>query len=132
MQGAKRKWRVNEEEVLSLRRFLHRGGISVSGLAELLQTLRAHPLTDAGSLHYLRDANAIMFNMVRRSIVLPRVGGGTVEWPVADPNKLLALAVSRSPLLKRLYTEAMQRFPCSERCPCRLAIGFDEFEPGCV
>lgn len=109
---------------------LHRGGISISGLTDLLATLRANPVGDSTSIHYLREANAVEFDQLRRVVALPRVGGGTVDWEFADPNKLLARAVERSPMLSKLYADALKQHPSSPQQPWRLIVGFDEFMPG--
>ncbi len=133
MPPAKRRKGVHEDDVKNLRKLLHCGGVTMTGLAELLGSLRSNPVGDVtGTVWYLREANRAEFNVLRRTIVLPRAGGGTVNWELADPNKLLARAIDISPSLSSLYAAALQTFPCRQERPWRLVIGFDEFMPGWV
>ena len=67
---------------------------------------------------------------VRHAIRLPLGSGGTWDWEIADPAKLLQLALDRSPFLQELYAAAVGEQRPSATSPWSLAIGFDEFVPG--
>jgi hypothetical protein len=128
MADRKRR-RVTAEDTSVLRRLLHTGGITVNGLSSLLDSVRGTDLPHTG-LHHLRDANAECFLEVRHTIRLPLVAGGTWEWEIADPNKLLQFAIDHSPYLRGLFAAAVRQRMPTATCPWHLVIGFDEFMPG--
>jgi hypothetical protein len=67
---------------------------------------------------------------VRCVETMPLTTGGTFEWEFADPGKLLANMVDRSPALNLLFAEAASKHPPSIERPWSLVVGFDEFTPG--
>lgn len=127
MADRKRR-RLASDAHKNLHKVLRKGGISLNGLADVLQTLRGTSTEDS-TMHDLRLANSADFMTVRRVISLPLVGGGTWDWELADPCKLLQLALTRSPWLQEIFSQA--RKPTSSQ-PWRIVIGFDEFMPGCI
>jgi hypothetical protein len=126
---AERKRRRCGDDLSGIRKLLHKGGITITGLKELLDKVRETDL-EHSSMHLLREANAEQFLSVRRIIRLPLTAGGTWDWELADPNRLLQLAVNASPTLQHLFAAAVRRSPPSCRKPWHLVIGFDEFMPG--
>lgn len=124
---ADRKRRRTAEAVKSIRKVLHKGGISLTGLADVVKSLRGQN-TDDCTMRAIQAANSQDFTAVRRIIRLPLVNGGTLDWELADPCKLLQLALARSPWLQEIFSQA--RRPTSDQ-PWRIVIGFDEFMPGC-
>ena len=128
MADRKRR-RATAEDMSALRRVLHTGGITINGLSSLLESVRGSDLQCTG-VHNLRDANAELSLAVRHTIQLPLIAGGTWEWELADPNKLLQVAIDRSPFLQGLFAAAVRRSRPTAACPWRLVIGFDEFTPG--
>lgn len=101
----------------------------MTGLNSLLASLRGQDLESA-SMHYLRDANEEDFLRVRHVLKLPLIGGGTWDWEIADPHKLLQLTLDRSPLVRGLFEAALRRGAPTATSPWRLVVGFDEFMPG--
>jgi hypothetical protein len=67
---------------------------------------------------------------VRCVETMPLTVGGSFEWEFADPGKLLANMVARSPALNNLFAETASRHPPSPDRPWSLVVGFDEFTPG--
>ncbi len=124
---ADRKRRRTSDALKNLHKVLHKGGISLNGLADVLRTLRGMN-TDDCTMHEIRLANSEDFVAVRRVIKLPLVNGGTWDWELADPCRLLQMALSRSPWLQDIFAQA--RKPTSAQ-PWRIVVGFDEFMPGC-
>jgi len=110
----------------SLRSVLHTGGISLKGLAEVLDKLRGIDAADC-TMHSVRLANEEDFSSVKQVITLTLIDGGTWDWELANPSLLLQLAVTKSPWLQAVFAQA--RKPTLSE-PWRIVIGFDEFTPG--
>lgn len=72
----------------------------MGGLADLLRSLRGVDIDDVG-IHSLREANMMEFREVQRIIHLPLKGGGVFDWELADPNKLLQVALEKSHFFRR-------------------------------
>jgi hypothetical protein len=123
---ADRKRRRTSDAVKNLHKVLHKGGISLNGLADVLRSLRGMN-TDDCTMHEIRAANSKDFSAVRRVIKLPLVNGGTWDWELADPCKLLQMALARSPWLQDIFAHARRRTSAQ---PWRIVIGYDEFMPG--
>ncbi len=128
MADRKRR-RVTDDELAIIRRVLHTGGITASGLHELLEALRGTDLQNAG-VHSIRLANTEDFLNVRLACQLPLRDGGSWCWELADPIKLLQVAIARSAFLRGLFSAAVRRSRPSPSTPWRLVVGFDEFMPG--
>jgi len=123
--SARKRQRTGE----NLHRLLHSGGISVSGLADLLKTIGDNPVSVRSTWH-LRQANLDTYNSIRRVATLPLKSGGNWEWEYLDPNKLLCVALGASTQLTDLFASAMARTPPTLAKPWELVIGFDAFVPG--
>ena len=130
MDGNKRR-RISPDQVNAIRRVLHTGGITMTGLADLLRRLRNEGLPDA-TMHGLRESNFDDFRRISLVFQMPLSKGGSWAWNLIDPVKLLQCAVDRSPMLQGLFSAAIRRSRPTLACPWRLVIGFDEFVPGIV
>jgi hypothetical protein len=128
MPPGKRR-RISVSDCESLQRILHSGGISQSGLASLLKTLRQNPV-ECDTVHAIRRANMADFIAISRATRLPLTSGREWAWEYLDPNKLLSLALDRSVELNRLFASAMESKPPTMGSPWKLVIGFDAFIPG--
>ena len=113
-----------------LQRLLHKGGISMTGLADLVTSLREEDVSREHLRKKMADANRSKFEEIRHSVELPLTEGGTCMWHFLDPAKLLATLIEESPASQRLYTQAWQRSPPSPQNPWSLVVAYDEFIPG--
>ena len=121
-----------DEETSQLHALLHRGGVSMKGLADLLTTLRGG---DGGCSAerwraILKRANTSDYPGHRCIVDVPLTKGGNLQWEYMDPCKLVATMVRVSPGLQSVYTNAWLRTPSSPARPWSLVVGFDEFTPG--
>jgi hypothetical protein len=138
MPLAKRPRTRNDPAGNALLQLLHRGGISSSGLAALLRSLKdslGEADVDLGDLAASRSSlqrvaeSAIEAFFVQEQIPL-KTGGDSFCWEYLDPAKLITDAVASSPVLKSLFATAVARHPPSHARPWSVIVGFDEFVPG--
>ena len=103
------------------------GGIPITGLAEIVQSLG-----DVGSTTKkdLTEINRLRFNNMKHTFQLVSTDGEPLEWSILDPAKLLSCFLEESETFPRLYAAGWARKPPSVDDPWRLAIAFDEFVPG--
>lgn len=113
-----------------LQQLLHKGGISMNGLADLVAALREDDLSREHVRKKMADANRSKFEEIRHSVELPLAEGGSWVWHFLDPAKLLASLIAESASLQRLYTQAWRRSPPSPENPWSLVVAYDEFVPG--
>ena len=112
-------------------RLLHQGGVSISGSQRILRELGQSEV-DVRDLS-TRQASVInhsTFDQLSHVEEVPTVDGGTWQWELVDPSRLLSRLVSESPPLAELYAAACSSSPPSQASPWRLIVGFDEFTPG--
>lgn len=115
----------------TVRRLLHVGGVSTSGLAKILSELRScEPLEEPVSRYTLRTANEAAFLELRCIVDLPLKTGGTIVWEFVDPTALLQRAVDTCPKLQALFAKAVHDRRPTMSQPWKIIIGFDEFTPG--
>ena len=103
------------------------------GLAKMLKTVREVEADLPANVTEteIKRVNHERFDLVRHELAMPLVNGGNWNWPLAEPNKLLALMVSESRALQDLFAAALSRSGVpSQESPWTLAIGYDEFCPG--
>jgi len=160
MSQRNKRARLTDEASDTLKSFCRLGRITNAGLQELLSKLRNNPeLLGASRLDISHEFQA-RFNAVRTTITVELVGGGTWDWPIADPGLLLQKVqtsnickhertrldnsfrayvlcllsvwevINECPKLCRLYLEALTTNPCSRDRPWHTLVGFDEFTPG--
>ncbi|CAK0807776.1 unnamed protein product, partial [Prorocentrum cordatum] len=68
---------------------------------------------------------------VRRELDAPPASGGSWNWPLAEPNRLLSMIASESRALQEWLAAALRRRGApSQGRPWTLVIGHDEFIPG--
>ena len=131
---APKKRRLAEFEAASsaLQSFLHRGGVSINGLATILKDVkRLLPhLPDHVSRKLLQDVNHSRFLTACQKTPMPLAAGGSWDWEFADPNKLLSLMLRESKTLQDLFGHAITRHWPSPENPWSLIIGYDEYSPG--
>jgi hypothetical protein len=113
----------------SLEQVLHVGGVSTSGLADLLSKARSLDLERA-SRWALREADDVAFSQVRAVVEVPLTDGGSFLWEFADPISLLELAVVNNRRVSALFAEGLRRRPPTVDNPWRLVIAHDAFIPG--
>jgi len=109
---------------------LHQGGVSMTGLASLMATLRgADPSCNQWDRHVLGEANQEMFHRIKceDAVLLSGVPG---SWLYVDPGKLLTILLCESATLQGLYDEAWARSPATPQAPWSLVVAYDEFVPG--
>ena len=111
-----------------VRDLLHLGKVSMNGLASILARLAAP--SDAVSAKSLQRVNLELFNTVKKDLLVPRVGGGTISWEFLDLSKVLPAMLRVSEGLSTIYRHAMSKFPPSASRKWSLVIAFDEFAPG--
>lgn len=116
--------------VASLRDLLHTGGISITGLSDLLAKLSNDQHSTGTVRDNLQRAHKENFSAVRKELRVPLEAGGEFAWEVLDVPKALNYFIELSPGLRQLYASAMQRCPVSASRPWRVCIAFDEFSPG--
>ena len=116
-----------------MRELLHRGHVTQEGLAKPLKTFREveADLPAKITRSEVNRANHERFERVRHELDIPPVSGGIWKWPLAEPNRLLAMMESESRALQELFAAALQRCgdPSQER-PWSRVLGHDEFSPG--
>lgn len=120
---------AKRRRVQRLQSLLHTGGISEKGLRHLLKKAGEEPLPSA-SRYELQRANAAIFQEVKHVEEMPLVDGGSWQWELAHPCKVLQWAVDNHPALNDLYADAIARYPCSPEQPWHIVLGFDEYIPG--
>ena len=116
----------------ALQKLLHIGKITQEGLVELIQAFRdlGDDLPDNVNRWSMADANHARFKSVAHVEKMQLEEGGSWDWEMAEPNKLLTLMVSESSVLQGLFAEAVRRRAPSISNPWTLVIGYDEFSPG--
>ena len=130
MSRPPKRQRFDEDASNSLKGFCRLGKITNAGLQDLLGRLRRNPeLLNATRLDLSSEFYA-RFEAVRTEIPLDLIDGSIWTWTIADPGLLLQKVVTECPNLRRLYLDALIRFPCTRERPWKLVVGFDEFTPG--
>jgi hypothetical protein len=110
---------------------LHKGGVSMAGLASLIATLRgADPSCNQWDRHVLGEANQQLFHSIKCADAVRMLSGVPWSWLYVDPGKLLTLLMSESAALQGLYDEAWARSPATPQAPWSLVVAYDEFVPG--
>jgi hypothetical protein len=113
-----------------LRNVLHVGGVSISGLAQILSRIAAAPEIAEETAYSLQSAILDLFSRLRKVSKLPLRGGGELEWEVLDFSKTLPALLRESAELRNLYAAAVARSRPSAAQPWSAAVAFDEFCPG--
>ena len=111
--------------VAVLQSLIHVGGISKQGLRKVLKTLGKDRLC-LESVD-LDVANAVFFESVKHVEELPMNNGDVFRWEMCHPCRLIAVMVSESPKLDKLFTEVANKRRDSA---WSLIITFDEYTPG--
>ncbi len=116
----------HREDVGLLHSILHVGGISVTGLATLLEKA-----ADVGtaSRNELRHASAELYNRYCKTLKVP-CDGGHFDWEILDLASVLPALLDKSPGLRSIYAAAISRCPPSRANPWSMIVTFDEFCPG--
>jgi hypothetical protein len=110
---------------------LHKGGVSMTGLASLMATLRgADPSCIAWDRAVLGEVNQELFHRIKCSDAVRLLSGVPWSWLYVDPGKLLTVLLSESAALQGLYDEAWARSPATIQAPWSLVVAYDEFVPG--
>ena len=107
---------------------LHTKGVSLRALRHITNKLAQEG--EEISRDKLCDLARERFLQVRRTITLPLDGGGEHLWAVADFMLLVAMTVRASADMQELFSNALQRSPCSPEAPWRLLVAWDEYTPG--
>ena len=128
----RKRLRVDRAELL--RRIANSGGVSASGLADIIAELHGKPelLSD---LHRARQSVGQVlldqFDRVKQVVTLPRSGDcGEFHWEFIDPALLLSEVVRSNALVSAAYGEAVRQSRPSPDNPWDFVVGFDEFSPG--
>jgi hypothetical protein len=109
---------------------LHQGGVSMTGLASLMATLRgADPSCNQWDRHVLGEANQETFHRIKCEDAV-MLSGVPWSWWYVDPGKLLSVLLGESAALQGLYDEAWARSPATPQAPWSLVVAYDEFVPG--
>jgi hypothetical protein len=109
---------------------LHKGGVSMAGLAGVIATLRgADPSCNQWDRHVLGEANQELFHRIKCADAV-QMSGVPWSWLYVDPGKLLTVLLSESAALQCLYDEAWARSPATPQAPWSLVVAYDEFVPG--
>ena len=111
---------------LALQDLLHVGGVSISGLANLLS--RVGP--DKSCSTSLRDVNLDRFRALHTVLHVPLHSGELFAWEIVDLSKALPAYLAHSAGLRQLYAEAAARSPPTLARPWSAVVAFDEFVPG--
>ena len=129
--GAMSKRRRTGFDELRWQSVLHKGGISIAGLADTMATLQLDEASAAETLRkQILKANHAKLHDLKCCVELPLASGGSWRWDFLDPCKLLAALVESSPALQALYAQAWERYPSGPQSPWSLVVGYDEFQPG--
>jgi len=78
----------------------------------------------------LRIARQEAFDTIKHVVTVEFTTGGTFDWVLADPAKLLQAVVTKLPAIATIYEQALSVTPGTELKPWSIVIGFDEFSPG--
>ena len=119
---------AQKEKREKLMEIVHTKGVSLTALRHIVNKLAQEG--EHISRHKLEGLARERFLQVRRAITLPLDGGGEHVWHVADFMLLVASTVRSSPVMEELFSNALQRSPCSPSSPWRLLVTWDEFTPG--
>lgn len=111
----------------SLQDLLHRGRVSISGLAEILARAANVGVV---SENQLRAENLETFQRLRKQLKVPLASGESLDFEVMDICKALPEFLARSHALQRVYNDAIARKPPSRDSPWSVVVAFDEFCPG--
>ena len=110
---------------------LHQGGVSMTGLASLMATLRgADPSCNQWDRHVLGEANQETFHRIKCEDAVRMCSGVPWSWWYVDPGKLLTVLLGESAALQGLYDDAWARSPATPQAPWSLVVAYDEFVPG--
>ncbi len=121
MEGGPKRRRLAPFENL-----LHRGGVSIAGLTEILSEL-GHDTVARSSLQNL---NLDRF-MELRKVIRAQCGGDTfVDLEMLDVTKALPAYLANSLGMQRLHADAATRSPPTLERPWSLVAAYDEFAPG--
>ena len=107
---------------------LHTGGVTASGLRQILQRSASGPPL-AGRNALLR-ANHARFISLAETLHVPRHDGTIFDWKIVNPNLLVCDLVSSSQVLQELYAEGLRNHPVSADNMWNAIVSFDEFTPG--
>ena len=112
-----------------LQQLLHTGGVSQSGLRDILKILRSAPAgVVEASEHRLSAAYQAQFEGMVCTLKLPLQDGTSFDLEYVDSGILLARLVAECPHLAALYDG---HFPKEAQVDTwRLVVAFDEFTPG--
>lgn len=122
MEGDRKRVRRNE-----LQGMLHLGGVSITGLSEILS--RVGNIENC-SATLLRDVNWEGFLQVRKVLPLTLASGEAFLWEIADLSKVLPAYLAKSDALRSLYAQAATKSPPTLGRPWSAVVAFDEFVPG--
>ena len=101
-------------------------GISDSGLAQIIESLRRNALDEPVTRHHCHQA---ALDSVRRSdctLSLPLITGGSWSWHYLLPQTILKEALEGSHAVAEAYRDALARCPNSSRSPWKMIWYFDE------
>ena len=91
------------EQTLQLQALINAGGVSKSGLRDLLRRLENRPDLLAGSAGRLYDASESRWLLVKQREALPTTDGRGFIWEFCNPNLLMAMLINESPALQEVY-----------------------------
>ena len=111
---------AQKEKREKLMEVVHTKGVSLHGLRHIINKLAQEG--EHISRYKLTNLARERFLQVRRAITLPLDGGGEHVWHVADFMLLVASTVRSSPAMEELFSNALQRSPCSPSSPWRLLV----------
>lgn len=113
-----------------LRGLLHIGGVSMSGLTQLLSRIRNQGDPGSVSRFRLHTLNLERFSHMHNSFKIPMKGGGEFVWETVDFTKALPALLECSAALAQVYADAFRRSPPSRDRPWSAVMSYDEFCPG--
>jgi len=115
------------EQTLLLQALLNEGGVSKTGLRDLLRRLENSPDLLAGSAGRVHDASESRWLLVKQSETLPTTDGREFIWEFCNPNLLMAMLINESPALQEVYAVIANKMRDD---PLSLVVTFDEYVPG--
>ena len=105
------KHSAQQEKRAKFMEIVHTKGVSLTALCHIVNKLAQDG--EHISQQRLEGIARERFSQVRRAITLPLDGGGEHVWHVADFMLLVASTVRSSPAMEELFSNALQRSPCS-------------------
>ena len=115
------------EQTLHLQSLINTGGVSKTGLRNLLRRLESRADLLTGVAGRLSDANDARWLLVRDAETFPTTDGQEFVWEFCNPNLLMAMLINQSPALQNVYATLANRMRDD---PCSLIITFDEYVLG--